>query len=464
MRVEIPNGWEPRDYQHPLWDYLMGGGREAVAIWHRRAGKDEVGLHATCVAAHRKIATYWHMLPEATQARKAIWDAINPKTGKRRIDEAFPRELRETTRDHEMFIKFKCGSTWQVVGSDNYNSLVGSPPAGIVYSEWAIANPSARAYLRPIIAENNGWELFITTPRGRNHALGTYKSAQSNPGSFAQVLTAEQSGAITAELLESERQAYIKEYGVHEGEAFWRQEYMCDFNAANMGAILGRYITDADNDGRIGELDYDPDGAPIEISCDIGFRDTTAWWFWQPRTDGFGLFDYDADSGLNAAEWIDRLKDRIGKRKLAKIWLPHDAKAKTFSAQRSAVEQFVNAFGVEHVGIVPDAKKADRINAARSIMPRCYFSEEMCEEGLDALREWSYEWNDDLKVFGKEPRHDWASHPGDAFSYGALIMCERVIEQKATPKLRGLTAIQTEVTLDEMWEMHQRSQGARARI
>jgi phage terminase large subunit len=58
-----------------------------------------------------------------------------------------------------------------VVGSDNFNSLVGASPAGIVYSEWALANPSARAYLRPIIAENKGWELFLYTPRGRNHGL-----------------------------------------------------------------------------------------------------------------------------------------------------------------------------------------------------------------------------------------------------------------------------------------------------
>ena len=173
------------------------------------------------------------------------------------------------------------------------------------------------------------------------------------------------------------------------------------------------YITDADNDGRIGELDYDPDGAPIEISCDIGIPGHNGMVVLATRTDGFGLFDYDADSGLNAAEWIDRPKDRIGKRKLAKIWLPHDAKAKTFSAQRSAVEQFVNAFGgaCRHR---PRREKADRINAARSIMPRCYFSEEMCEEGLTPYAN-GHTRNDDLKVFGKEPRHDWASHPGDAF-------------------------------------------------
>jgi phage terminase large subunit len=71
------------------------------------------------------------MLPEYSQGRKAIWAAVNPHTGKRRIDEAFPKALRDTTNENEMFILFKSGATWQVVGSDRYDSTVGSPPAGV---------------------------------------------------------------------------------------------------------------------------------------------------------------------------------------------------------------------------------------------------------------------------------------------------------------------------------------------
>ena len=66
-----------------------------------------------------------HMLPAFSQGRKAIWTAVNPHTGKRRIDEAFPHELRVSTNKSEMFIRFKNGSTWQVVGSDRYDAAVG---------------------------------------------------------------------------------------------------------------------------------------------------------------------------------------------------------------------------------------------------------------------------------------------------------------------------------------------------
>ena len=137
------NGWKARPHQAALWSYLYNGGDRALAVWHRRAGKDEICLHHAAVQAMRRPGNYWHCLPEFLQARKAIWTAINAHTGKRRIDEAFPEALRENVSDNEMFIRFKNGSTWQLIGSDRYDATVGAGVAGITYSEWALANPSA---------------------------------------------------------------------------------------------------------------------------------------------------------------------------------------------------------------------------------------------------------------------------------------------------------------------------------
>ena len=467
MEIELPaGGWRPRPYQDALWKYLRAGGREAVAVWHRRAGKDEIGLHRACIAAHQRPANYWHMLPEAAQARKAIWDAVNPKTGRRRIDEAFPLELRETTREHEMLIKFKCQATWQVVGSDNFDSLVGAGPAGIVYSEWSLAKPTARAMLRPIIAENNGWELFIYTPRGRNHGLKTLQAAQSTKGSFAQVLTAVDTKAIGPEVLKRERDAYIKDYGEEEGDAFFRQEYYCDFAAGVLGAILAKYVERAEREGRISDkVEFDPEGSPIEISSDIGRRDTATWWFWQPKVGGFDLVDYLDGSGLDAEEWIKRLDERLRRYKLGKIWLPHDARAKTFAAKHSAVEQFVAFFGEQRVGIVPQSHKSDRINAARTVIPRCRFHETRCAGGLDGLRAWVYEWNEERKEFSQEPRHDWASHPGDGFSYGAQIMSERTVQPRPkTAREEIAAAAKAPLTFRDVERMHDERHGGRSRV
>lgn len=405
------------------------------------------------------------MLPEYAQARKAIWDAVNPHTGMRRIDEAFPPELRKSTRNDEMHITFVNGSSWQVVGSDRFDALVGSTPAGIVYSEWALANPSARAYLRPILAENNGWQIFVCTPRGRNHAYTTLKAAEREDGAFAQILDATETGVFSSQQLALELKAYIAEFGEDYGRSKFEQEYLCSFEAANLGAILARAIGIAEKEGRItAEVVFDPLGQPIDISADIGKRDTSTWWFWQPQIGGYQIIDHDSGWGIDAEEWCYRLKAKLDQYKLAgrktalgTIWLPHDARAKTFAAKHSAVEIFANFFGADHVAITPNSSKADRINAARVLIPRIKFNATRCEQGLNALRAWSFEYDEEKKVFSSEPLHDWASHDGDGFSYGCLIMRMAEPPPPPAPPMRGITVGVPTVSLNEMWATAQKS-------
>lgn len=445
------------------WEYLENGGRHAELVWARRHGKDEVALHRTACAAFERVASYWHMLPEYGQARKAIWAAVNPHTGKRRIDEAFPLELRSSTREQEMSITFKNGSTWQVVGSDSYNTLVGSSPAGIVYSEWALANPNARAYLRPILAENNGWQMFITTPRGRNHAHNTLMAARkimlAGGDAFAQILNARDSGVFSTERLAEELAVYISDFGLDYGTAKFEQEYLCSFEAANLGAILARSLGIAEKEGRISDsVEFDPYGVPLDITADIGRRDSATWWFWQPKMGGYSVVDYDGGWGIDAEEWCSRLDKRIQKYRLegcktplGTIWLPHDARAKTFAAKRSAIEIFVDFFGADHVKITPQSRISDRVNAARVLTPRVEFHETNCELGLNGLRAWSYEYNEETKIFSSEPVHDWASHDGDGYSYGCLIMQQVAPPPPKPEQARGIMVGTPSVSLDELF-------------
>lgn len=457
--IRLPNNWTPRDYQLPVWKYLENGGRHAELVWHRRSGKDEVALNRTACAAFERVGNYWHMLPEYAQARKAIFEAVNPHTGRRRIDEAFPLELRSFTRNDEMVIGFKNGSTWQVVGSDRFDALVGSSPAGIVYSEWALANPAARAYFRPMLLENGGWQIFITTPRGRNHAYTTLKSAQKDPKAFAQIISADESGVFTKEQLDDELQAYINEFGEDYGRAKFEQEYLCSFEAANMGAILARTLGISEKEGRISDnVEFDEFGAELMITADIGRRDTATWWFWQAKMGGYSVVDCDSGWGIDAEEWCYKLQDKIknyslqGKKTaLGKIWLPHDARAKTFAAKRSAIEIFATHFGADHISITPKSSIADRVNAARVLTPRVEFHATKCEQGLNGLRAWSYDYNEENKTFGQDPKHDWASHFGDGYSYGCLIMQQVAPPPPKPAPIRGITVGQNSVSLEEMW-------------
>lgn len=225
------------------------------------------------------------------------------------------------------------------------------------------------------------------------------------------------------------------------------------------GAILSRWVNEAEREGRINNtVTFDANGPDIEVSSDLGFHDTASWWYWQRRAGGFALLKYEGESGLDADDWIPMIQKNVaeiaGNRGVGKVWLPHDAKVKTFQSKHSSVSKFLMAFGTEHVRVVPVSKKADQISAARKIIKRCEFNKDACEEGLDGLLAWEFVWNDDNNVFSREPLHNWASHPGDAFAYGSQMMEEHVAEeQPKTPADLVRAFVEHRPTLDELWEL-----------
>lgn len=443
-RISLPNNWHPRDYQKAVWEYLEGGGRRALCRWHRRSGKDDVALHWTAVSAMQRVGTYWHMLPEAAQARKAIWEAVNPHTGIRRIDEAFPRELRDATREHEMMIRFKSGSTWQVVGSDNFNSLVGSPPVGLVLSEWALAKPAAWAYLRPILAENGGWALFISTPRGRNHMQKMEVSALQSPDWFVQALPATETSVFTAAQLESERREYIAEYGEDDGDSLFRQEYLVSYDAAIVGAYYAKQIEAAEASARVCDLLVDQ-SMPVHAAWDLGISDSTAIWCFQVMGGEMRVVDYYEANGQPLEHYADWLDERGYS---GDDWVPQDAKVRELGTGKTRVET-LKALG-RRPRVVPAHTLMDGINAARLTLDVAYFDRTRTAYGLEVLRNYRREWDEDNKVFKDRPKHDWASHGADAFRYLAVAWREVAPRAATKESARGAQ------TLNEMLEMHDR--------
>lgn len=459
MRIELPNQFDPRWYQADAMSYFDCGGKRGAYCWPRRAGKDLTFVHQTAKAAHERIGMYFHLLPNHKQARKVVWDAIGTD-GKRLIDIAFPPILRENVNEQEMKIKLRCGSLYQLVGADYFDSIVGSNPVGLVFSEFALTSPNAWHYFRPILAENGGWAAFISTPRGYNHFHELLENAKLSKEWDYSHLTSDQTKHITPQALAQEQSEMPDE--------LFRQEYYTDFSAANIGSIFGKYIEAAEKDGRLGDVEYQADGAPLFISSDLGRRHISAFWFWQPVYGGFNLVDYDEGAGLDAEEWIERLKERIGERQLARIWLPHDARAKTFSAKHSAIEQFVRAFGSEHCGISPQTKKLHSISAGQKILPVCRFNAEKCKPGIAALRAWSFAYDDERKQYSSEPTQDWSTDASDAFCEGAKMLAERIEVPKADTRAVVLgigppkdETVERRPTIDELWDARQQYGGGR---
>lgn len=411
--IVLPHRWEPRDYQLPLWRYLHNGGKRAIPIWPRRHGKDDVALHFTACAAHERVGVYWHLLPQQNQARKAIWDAVNPHTGQRRIDDAFPRGLRETTREQDMLIRFKCGSSWQVIGSDNYDALVGTPPVGVVFSEWALSNPHAWSLIRPILAENGGWAIFPTTPRGRNHAFRMFEMGGASEDWFAERLTANDTGVFTPETLENERRELIIERGEEDGDAIFQQEYMTSFSAGLPGAYYAKIIDQLEAKGQITAVPYNPQNQ-VHTAWDLGRNDQTAIWFIQKHGTGWAIIDYLANTSVGIDWYVKELKERGYN--YGEHLMPHDAENKHLVSVTGSIEDTALSMGLKNVRVIERTESvANDINEVRQVLPLCYFDRERCAKGLDALRAYRREWDEKLRSYRDKPLHDWASDPADAF-------------------------------------------------
>jgi hypothetical protein len=414
---ELPSRWTPREYQKPLMQYLEYGGLRADVAAHRRWGKDEVALHWTATQIVQRAGVYWHLLPEASQGRKAIWDAVNPHTGRRRIDEAFPPEIRERTRDSEMAIHFRNGAVWQVAGSDNYNSLVGSPPVGVVFSEWALAKPDAWDFIRPILAENGGWALFLWTPRGRNHATRAFEARERDPEWFTQRAPATTTDVFTPEQLEKERAQLVAELGSREeGEARFASEYLVDFDAAAPGAYYAVLLGEAEKAGRIGRVPHDP-ALKVDTAWDLGIDDYTAIWFFQQVGREVRAIDYFETQGQGLAAVV---REAIAARPYAygTHHLPHDVMVRELGTGRSRLETLAS-LGLTGVSAGQATDPEERVNAARLMIPVTWFDAERCALGLERMRAYRKRWNRATRSYAG-PLHDQASHGADAFGEFAL--------------------------------------------
>lgn len=435
------NGWTPRPDQMTLWNYLDATPRGARAdiVAHRRWGKDEIALHRAAVACQKEPGVYWHMLPEAAQARKAIWEAVNPRTGKRRIDEAFPHDMRANTRDQDMMIRMKNGSVWYVVGSDNYDSLVGSPPRGVTFSEWALADPKAWGYIRPILLENGGWAIFIWTPRYGSHAIKTFRAREEDPMWFTQRLSAEETGVFTLEQLVQEKKELMRESAsVQEGEALYQSEYLVDFDAPVPGSYYAEHLKMLENgwtydmdsrgypkltiDGklmplirtqkRICDLPWDPK-VEVETAWDLGIDDYTSIWWFQRYDDRVHVIDFYETNGLG----FDEIKREAfdGKPyKYGRHHLPHDVKVRELGAGGRTRRQSLHQLGFRNVMHGAAMSPEDQVTAVRRLLPYCYFDKTRCALGVEHLKAYKKKWNKSLNQY-TGPLHDEHSHAASAF-------------------------------------------------
>lgn len=404
----------------------MRGGKRAVSVWHRRAGKDSTALNFTAASMFLRKGVYWHMLPTVVQGRKVIWNGIDYH-GRRIIDQVFPNDIRKRTNNNEMLIETSNGSMWQVCGSDNYNSLVGSNPVGVVFSEWSLADPAAWNFIRPILLENGGWAMFIYTPRGKNHGFKTYDMAQDNDKWFAELLdiehTAREDGSriMTDEHIEEERMSGMAEDMIE-------QEYYCSFDAGMAGAFYTEELNRAYEDKRIGEHPWDPDRQCVSV-WDLGIQDATSIGILQLNDAGRPVFiDYIEDRNKGLEYYIKRLNETPYT--FAGHFGPHDIENRDWITGRTRRE-IANTLGLDF-DVTPKLSLEDGIQSTRQFLNICYIHEPKCDKQVSALFSYRREFNEKLDMYSDRPVHDWSSHGSDMTRYAAINWLE--IKQILAPK------------------------------
>jgi len=451
-RLELPAfGWKPDAHQLKAWNALNpSNGKKpvstAILAWHRRAGKDELALHNAAIKCMQRVGTVWHLLPEQEQARKAIWEGVNPRTGRVRWKDAFPDELIEHVDNQAMKLTLKNNSTWQVLGSDNYNSLVGTSPVGMTFSEAALANPAAFSFFRPILLENKGWSMHISSVRGKNHFYNLFKAYENFEDAFVERLSAYDTGIFTPEQLELERKFYIELNGSAIGKALFEQEYLSSWDAAVIGAVWGQELKDLKDDGRTAPFTYDP-RYPVDTSWDIGVGDTNVILFWQTIGNVERLIDWYAstDTGIEHYAEVLSKKRYYYHRHIG----PHDVINKEWGA--NGVGRMVTA---KKLGIqferMPKIDKADSMAAgARLIrMMEINVRDEVVDDPMDdcafvlnAIEQYRFVFDREKKVMSKNAVHDWTSHYADALMTRAIYIAMQSGSNFGRPILQGTTDI-----------------------
>lgn len=420
-----------RWYQRPFHEALVNQKRKRlIEIAHRRWGKDEIVLNGFRELSQKRVGTYWHCFPEYAQARKAIWNGINGHTGKRRIDEAFPPEIRKRVNDNDMFIETVWGSTWQLLGSDRYDATVGSGPVGIAYSEWALCNPAAWAYHKPMLEESNGTAAFITTPRGANHAKTMYERAKGNDLWFAELSSITDTGALTEAQLSESLSEYQDLYGIDLGRSMFEQEYYCSFAGAMVGAYWGAEMAAAERDGRIGVVEIDR-RYPVHTAWDLGKASNNPIWCFQVIEGKPHIVDFYRPESDDLEQWCIWLRDRGYD---GNDYVPHDAIHTEWGSGRTRIE-VLRTLKRKPVRVAK-VSVADGISAGRETIKLASFDRDRCELGVEGLKNYRREWDDDLKCFRENPVKDWAEHIGSAFRYLGLAWRQAAKDQTPPPPKR----------------------------
>jgi phage terminase large subunit len=401
--VTIP--YRPRFLQRVIHEALESH-RWAVVVCHRRFGKTVLAINQLQKAAllcEKERPRFGYIAPTYRQGKAVAWDYM------KHYASSIPGVA---INESELRIDYPNGGQLRIYGADNPDSLRGIYLDGVAMDEFGMMAPNVFSeVVRPLLADRQGWALFIGTPNGKNQFYDIAKQAQREDGWFFAAYKASETNLILAsELLDAKRSMTDDEYA---------QEFECSFEASVRGAIFATELQAIRETGRITRVSYDP-MLLVDTSWDLGRGDATAIWFSQTSPAGEERFiDYHEQSGSVLSEHIGIVKSKpyTYGRHIA----PHDIEVKEYGDRfgRSRKE-IAKGLGITFEVSPRPPLKEDAINATRMLLRKAWFDEDRCAKGLEALQ--NYQWKPETlqPTAAQQPVHNWASHGADALMTRAM--------------------------------------------
>ncbi len=411
--VRIP--YSPRPYQLALH---QAPERMQVVVAHRRAGKTVSFVNhliRACLIHPARAAQFAYAAPTYKMAKRIAWDYV------KRYSQVIPG-MRYNASELTAF--FPNGAKLMLLGADRIHDLRGIYLMGAVLDEYALMSPRVfPEVVLPALMDHKGWAILGGTPLGANQLKRAYLHARNGAENWrAHMLKASETGAIPESELAIAR--------ANMSEAEYAQEFECSFDAVIKGAYYGALIAQAEKDGRVGQVDYDP-ALSTTVAVDLGMRDAFACIFIQEHQAAgqTRIFDYEEYTGKGLHEVYAAIMEK-GYR--IDHWVgPHDLAVRELGTGRSRIEvarSIGMRFAVANNLPIPDGREAVRV-----ILPSCHFDAKRCEYLIDALRQHRASYDDDLEIESKDAVHDWTSHGADALRYFAVTRPRYRLSDWAAP-------------------------------
>ena len=419
--------------------------RWAVIVAHRRCGKTLgciLDLIYRAISEGKEDGRYAYVAPYYSQAKNIAWDYL----------QRYSQPVLAKANQSELWVELVNGARIRLFGADNPDALRGLYLDGIVLDEYADMRPRIWGeIIRPLLSDRLGWAVFIGTPKGHNGFWELYSAAVNKDDWYVKTLRASVTGLIPdSELADAAKSMTQDQY---------LQEFECDFESAIVGAYYGKEMRLLTDQGRITKVEYD-DMYKVHTAWDLGYTDSTSIWWFQVIHGEIRVLEHHSSNGQSVPFYTGLIQSKNYNYGIH--WLPHDARAKTLSSGgKSIIEQLSAKIPLESMKIVPNLSLQDGIQASRMALQRAWFDGDKCMEGIECLRQYQREYDEDKKVFRDRPRHDWTSHSADAFRYLSIAWREEEKVASKDDSIKGLFVGQTDVSLNDLWKQKQRTTGGR---